>query len=111
MILSRAVTFSYLDVPQLLKHALGIKRASGPNWCLRYLYLDAPVEAKQAHADEITRFVAAVGHELRFRAFGYRDFVASLGAPLDGREIAYFDYIAGRYLNAAASGADLSGSR
>jgi hypothetical protein len=89
--------FRHLDVPQLLKHALGLHRASEPGWYLGYLYFDAPGKAQEAHAEEIARFEGAVGDELRFRASSYQAFVASLGPAGDEAEADYLGYLADRY--------------
>ena len=59
-------TYIHLDVPQLLKHALGLARASRGGSFLRYLYLDAPGMETAVHRAELGRFEAAVGHELGF---------------------------------------------
>lgn len=89
--------FRYLDVPQLLKHALGLTRKSAPGWELRYLYFDALCAARNAHSSELDRFQAAVGSELRFRAITYQAFVDRLQPPRDEEEVAYFEYLSERY--------------
>ena len=51
----------YLDVPQLLKHAIGLDRAAGSqSWALRSVYFAGP---GFSHDARIGRFVAAVGDE------------------------------------------------
>jgi hypothetical protein len=91
--------FQYLDVPQLLKHALGLQRASNPGWCLRYVYFDAPIPARDTQRAEISRFEQAVGPELRFRAVTYQTLLTALGPARDDAEAAYFGYLADRYFN------------
>jgi hypothetical protein len=91
-------TFLHLDVPQLLKHALGLHRAASSGWYLRYVYFDAPGAARRAHASEIARFERAVGDELRFRALSYQEFVASLGPARGESEAAYLGYLRHRYV-------------
>jgi hypothetical protein len=92
-------TFSYLDVPQLLKHALGLKRAAKADWHLRYLYFDTPGELSAAHSAEIVRFEQAVGDELQFCALRYQDVLVALAPPLDEMEAEYFTYLNARYFN------------
>ena len=94
---ARTAIFRHLDVAQLLKHALGIKRAVNGDWFLRYLYFDANGAAAKSHEGEISAFTQAVGDELRFDAIRYQDFLASLGPPLDAGEADYFAYNNERY--------------
>ena len=94
-------TFAYLDVPQLLKHALGLARKSAPGWLLRYVYFDAPgLVAGEAHAREIAQFEAAVGDELSFRAVSYQRLLAAVATPAAADDEAYHRYLADRYLDA-----------
>jgi hypothetical protein len=37
---SNVEDFTHLDVPQLLKHVLGLRRRTGPHGCLSYRYYD-----------------------------------------------------------------------
>lgn len=91
--------FSYLDVPQLLKHALGLRRASnGGAWHLRYLYLDYPCAAHDAHEKEIVNFSSAVGSELNFQAQSYQSFLASIDLAGDLELVQCQEYLADRYL-------------
>ena len=89
--------YEYLDVQQLFKHALGLARqAAGAPWSLRYVYLGAPGAAGNDHAEEIARFSAAVGEELRFSAITYQSLFASLaGAPTV--DATYLAYLRDRY--------------
>lgn len=92
-------TYDHLDVPQLLKHALGLARAAKGGWFLRYLYLDAPGPEAVVHRVELGRFEAAVGHELGFAAISYQEFVAKLAPPADELEARYLEYLQDRYVN------------
>ncbi len=89
--------YEYLDVPQLFKHALGLARqAAGAPWSLRYVYLGAPGAAGSDHAEEIARFSAELGEELRFSAITYQSLFASLaGAPTV--DATYLAYLRDRY--------------
>lgn len=91
------MAFAYLDVPQLLKHALGLKRAANGDWHLRYLYFDIQGDLADEHARELERFEKAVGEELHFRALRYQDILIALGTPRSEQEAEYFSYLADRY--------------
>jgi hypothetical protein len=91
--------FKYLDIPQLLKHALGLKRAAkGGTWYLRYVYLDCPCAARADHQKEIADFSATVGSELNFRAQSYQSLLASLDVASDPELVDYLEYLRDRYL-------------
>lgn len=88
--------FQHLDVPQLLKHALGLGRASPPGWTLRYLYFDGVGPTAAEHAREIDCFASAVGAELGFAAMSYQSFAVALaGAGWPAPE--YTTYLRDRY--------------
>jgi hypothetical protein len=91
--------FRYLDVPQLLKHALGLRRAAGTDgeWHLRYVYLDYPCSAQARHSSEIEDFTDAVGAELHFGAITYQKFIHSLVAA-KAVDVYYENYLRERYL-------------
>lgn len=88
--------FRLLNVPQLLKHALGLARASAPGWTLRYLYFDGTGPTAAEHAREIDRFAGAVGRDLGFAALSYQRFVGAL-ADAGGEAPAYTHYLRDRY--------------
>jgi hypothetical protein len=90
--------FRYLDVPQLLKHALGLKRAAGgeSEWHLRYAYLDYPCTARERHEQDIADFADAVGAELHFGAIMYQQLIGSLVAA-GTVDVYYETYLRDRY--------------
>jgi hypothetical protein len=92
-------TYAYLDVPQLLQHALGLAHAAGAGSLLRYLYLDAPGPEAAAHRAELGRFEARVGRELGFEAISYQEVISRLEPPADPLEARYLEYLHERYLN------------
>ena len=99
--LARAVhedceAFRYLDVPQLLKHALGLARASAPGWALRYLYTEGSGATAEEHAREAVRFADAVAAELAFAAMSYQSFVPALTGAGDAAP-EYGAYLRDRY--------------
>jgi hypothetical protein len=90
------IQFRYLDTPQLLKHALGFATRLGSNFSLHYLYFDWPGKESIAHRDDIGRFAAQVGPELRFNALSYQDLFCSF-ATIPGIDKSYLDYLTARY--------------
>jgi hypothetical protein len=65
--------FSYLDAPQLLKHALGLATQLGLRFDLLYLYFDWPGSESVKHQAEVARFSERVGTDLRFKSLTYQD--------------------------------------
>lgn len=88
--------FDYLNVSQLLKHALGLNRAATASWSLGYVWFDADGEAGTSHRAEIARFVERVGEELRFLTVSYQQFVEALGKTATNSH-GYFAYLHQRY--------------
>lgn len=88
--------FRFLDVPQLLKHALGLATARPARFELHYLYFDAPGPASRAQREELARFAERVGAELGFRVLTYQELYRRLCAC--GRiESSYLRYLGERY--------------
>lgn len=90
--------FEVLDVPQLLKHALGLHKAAGQKpWRLVYVYYAGSGAIATSHDDELARFTAAVGTEVHFSSMTYQALVASLvNAPSDV-DAEYVAYLRERY--------------
>jgi hypothetical protein len=96
-----------LHAAQLLKHALGLARATRAGAAgvtqgeasadaLHYLYYEWPRGPAAAHRAELERFVERVGAEVRFSASNYQDLYRALQA--DARvERAYLEYLRARY--------------
>ncbi len=89
-------TFAYLDVPQLLKHALGLRGAGVSSWALYYIWYDASGDASRRHAEELDRFAQLVGDELRFQAPSYQTLASRLSRQ-SGIDGAYLTYLQQRY--------------
>ena len=88
--------FAYLNVPQLLKHALGLQRAGAASWSLGYLWYDAESNAGEQHRQEVRRFADAVGEEVALHELSYHDLVDALERTA-GVEQGYLSYLRGRY--------------
>jgi hypothetical protein len=92
--------FSHLNAAQLLKHALGLARAVGPSFELRYLYYDWHGRPGPAHRQEIDRFARRVGNEIAFAASTYQQLYEAL--KLDtGVDADYLGYLRARYFGAS----------
>jgi len=88
--------FQYLDVPQLLKHALGMATQLVDQFSLYYVYLDWPGKESAVHCDEIALFAELVGEELRFQSLSYQQVLSSLGRE-QGVDSVYLSYLGSRY--------------
>jgi hypothetical protein len=91
-----SVTFEYLDVAQLLKHALGLRTKHGHKARLWYLWYDVAGQAGQHHGREVEAFTAAVDAEIGFRAMTYQALIARL-AGRSSDVVAYREYLGTRY--------------
>jgi hypothetical protein len=94
--ISRGQTrFSYLDAPQLLKHALGLRRAYAEGQLL-YLFYDVNASEVRLLAEEIQTFARSVDEALGFRAVKHQEVFARLSAEA-AASASYLDYLRTRY--------------
>ncbi len=98
---SGEVRFRYLDVPQLLKHALGMATQLGEKFSLYYIFLDWPGKESPVHCEEIAQFSKLVGKELRFKALSYQQLLLSLRSER-GVDSNYLNYLGSRYCDNAS---------
>lgn len=96
-----AIAFRYLDVAQLLKHALGLATGVGTHFRLFYTFFDANCPEGEVHRREIQEFALAVGTELKFQAISYQSLLAQFEHSASGSE-AYRQYLKSRYFAGAA---------
>ena len=88
--------FEYLDLRQLLKHALGLATQLGSGFSLYYLYYDCISKEAETHRREIDLFEELVGDEVRFRTLTYQQvFAGLLESELPDTD--YLSYLGGRY--------------
>ncbi len=93
--------FRWLDVPQLLKHMLGLASQPRP-WDLILLWYAVPGEVSDAMHQEIGYFKAMLGSDSRhFSAKTWQEFWHSLAPMLGDEHAAYRDYIGRRYFQDA----------
>ena len=90
--------FEFLDPWQLLKHALGLAKSSGPDFSLWYLYYDCLGERSEAHKREIQIFANRVGKEIRFKALTYQEVYDRLKES-DQADPEYLHYLYARYFS------------
>jgi hypothetical protein len=88
--------FEYLNVPQLLKHALGVHRSGAAHWSLGYLWYGAEGAAGDQHRQELRRFADAVGVEVALRELSYQVLFDAL-ERIAGVDQGYLSYLRGRY--------------
>lgn len=92
----------YLDVPQLLKHMLGLACDPDLPQTLVYLWYDTGRADAVAHRGELERFAAAVANDsVAFRHMTYQAVfgeLASLSEPARG----WYEYMAARYFRTTA---------
>lgn len=94
--------FERLGVAQLIKHALGLRRAYGPKgFQLLYLWYEVPGDMATQHRAEIERFEERVGSEFAFAALSYDEVFGRLG-PCASEHPAYMQYLADRYFGSEA---------
>lgn len=91
--------FRHLDVPQLLKHILGLSRAFKRRFKLLYLYWDGLGEEGASHQAEIAKFrQVAKLDKIEFRAISFQDLVERLATRHRVKHEKYINYISTRYL-------------
>jgi hypothetical protein len=91
--------YYHLDVPRLLKHALGLARKTGL-YELYYIYFDWTSPEREAHAEELARFKDSIGEEIRFRSMTYQELFARLGQSTRPSDEEYMEYLTARYSQA-----------
>jgi len=90
-------SFTYLDVPQLLKHILGLAYAFGPTgFELLYLWYEVPSEEANNHHNELEEFKLCVGDEVTFLDMTYQELFAAI-RECHGVDEGYILYLAERY--------------
>jgi len=90
-------SFTYLDVPQLLKHILGLAYVFGSaGFELLYLWYESPSEEAKKHREELDKLKGYIGGEVAFRAMTYQELFAAIGECY-GADEDYMSYLAERY--------------
>jgi hypothetical protein len=103
MIMAGQEKFEHLGADQLLKHTLGLATEFQDRFTLLYLYYEfADEPTAQQHRDEILRFKAALGDEIKFKVMTYQSLYHKLIEECQksnciGLHKLYLDYLALRY--------------
>jgi hypothetical protein len=92
-------TYFHLDIPRLLKHALGLAKKTGL-YELYYIYFDWTSPEAEAHAQELARFRDSIGEEIRFRTMTYQELFARLLHSTRPSDEEYVEYLTARYSQA-----------
>ncbi len=97
-IYSEENSFRRLDVPQLIKHALGLATQLGSKFRLFYVYYDWPCDEAKEHNMEIAAFSERIHEELGFQAMSYQELFSSLSRSVDV-PAGYIAYLRSRYFS------------
>ncbi len=89
--------FLRLDVPQLLKHALGLWKLGGREASLWYLYLELAGKVGARHRMELERFEQSAGEEIGFKALSYDQVMGRLREFGEAGHGKYLSYLENRY--------------
>ena len=92
-------SYYHVDVPRMLKHALGLARKTGL-YELYYIYFDWTSPEREAHADELARFRDSIGEEIRFRTMTYQEVFKRLAQSARPGDEDYMGYLTARYTQA-----------
>jgi hypothetical protein len=98
-----AMSFRFLDAPQLLKHMLGLATAGQP-WRLLYLYFDCDGPIAEQHRGEIKEFGVALGSSTPFAAMTYQHLLESFANDTDPGVVAYRRWLSERYFDSTGLG-------
>jgi hypothetical protein len=93
--------FRYLDVAQLLKHALGLATQHEGKFGLSYLFYDWPGPESVAHRAEVERFQMYIGNDLHFVWNSYQELYKLLRQVAGQEHMAYITYLDKRYFRDA----------
>lgn len=90
-------SFNYLDVPQLLKHILGLTTEFGATgFELIYLWYEVPSQEAKRHRYELDKFKKAICDDIRFRDITYQELFGNLMRCNDASQ-SYLSYIGELY--------------
>jgi len=94
---SDAITgFQYLDVPQLIKHTLGLSCDYPEGFSLLYLWYRVDSHEATKHEHELDTFCKRLDRDITFRTMTYQELFASIKRIPDV-DSAYIQYLEQRY--------------
>jgi hypothetical protein len=90
--------FEYLDVPQLIKHILGLTCSYGDQFSLLYIWYEIDSNEAKQHEQELARFSIGVKDEISFQTTTYQDLFMRI-RHLPDVNPAYLEYLERRYFS------------
>ena len=90
--------FEYLDVPQLIKHVLGLMCSFHGRFSLLYLWYKIDSNEAKQHEEELTRFTISIKDEISFQTMTYQDLFNKIRHLTDA-DSAYLKYLERRYFS------------
>jgi len=90
--------FEYLDVPQLIKHILGLRCSYPGRFSLVYLWYKVDSNEAEQHEDELTRFTFRTENEVSFKKMTYQDLFDKIN-KLPDVDSTYLLYLEQRYFS------------
>lgn len=90
--------FEYLDVPQLVKHVLGLNCSYRGQFSLLYLWYRINSNEVERHEEELARFAVSIKDEISFRTMTYQDLFNKI-RHLPDVDSAYLKYLERRYFS------------
>lgn len=91
--------FRYLDVAQLLKHALGLATQHPGAFELYYLFFEWQGPESLVHRAEVERLQKLIGSDFRFRWNSYQEVYKLLGEAIGDEHALYATYLRERYFH------------
>lgn len=95
---SARTEFEYLDVPQLIKHILGLKCGYGHGFSLLYLWYRVDSKEATQHVRELADFCKRINGEIGFRTMTYQELFDSI-KRMPNVDPGYLDYLEKRYFS------------
>jgi hypothetical protein len=90
-------SWPYLDVPQLIKHILGLTKAYKPKgFTLLYLWFDCKTEESSGHRADIKKFNDKIKGEVHFKSLSYQELFNKIQA-IPNVDPNYTKYLKERY--------------
>jgi hypothetical protein len=90
--------FEYLDVPQLIKHVLGLSCSYGGQFSLLYTWYKINSNEAKQHEQELARFSSKINDEISFQTLTYQDLFNRI-RQLPDVDSAYLEYLERRYFS------------
>lgn len=90
--------FEYLDVPQLIKHVLGLTCSYRSQFSLLYLWYKINSNEAKQHEEELARFSISIKDEITFQTMTYQDLFNRI-RHLPDADSAYLKYLERRYFS------------